>query len=559
MNVSRIAVVIAAAAVVGASAAGQTTTRVSVDPSFADGNGASIRPSLSANGRFVAFESAADNLIAGDTNSAVDVFLRDLGMGVDLRVSVASDGSESDGDSHIYRQAVSADGRYVAFESIATNLVPGDTNGVWDVFVRDTLNGTTERVSVDAFGAEADRDCAIAAISADGRYIAFTSAADNLAPNKTSFYNDIFMHDRTTGATTLASSDSSGNQGGSWSVIPSISGDGRYVAFYGNASNLVPGDNNATFDAFVHDMTSGATTRISVDSAGNEANSFSHGPAISTDGRYVAFCSAASNLVASDTNGVQDVFVRDLQSGTTEIVSRGLDGSEANGPSFPAGISDDGSHVVFTSSASNLVANDTNGADDTFVFNRTSATTARVNIHSDGAEANANSMAYAATISGDGQLVAFASIATNLVDDDTNGLEDVFVHEACSAIASWSTYGTGFPGTNGVPSLNSQSNPTFGSSLIIDLASSSSFYTAAVLFVGYQQAQIHSAWGGDLLLLPAITSLIALPPTGTSLTGDLPDDEAYCGFEVDLQAIEADAGAAKGVSFTPGLQLILGH
>jgi Tol biopolymer transport system component len=129
MNVSRIAVAIAAAALVGASAAGQTTTRVSVDPTSADGNGASIRPSLSGDGRFVAFESAADNLIAGDTNGVVDVFLRDLGAGTDIRVSVASDGSEANGDSHIYRQAVSGDGRFVVFESIATNLVPGDTKG----------------------------------------------------------------------------------------------------------------------------------------------------------------------------------------------------------------------------------------------------------------------------------------------------------------------------------------------------------------------------------------------------------------------------------------------
>jgi Tol biopolymer transport system component len=558
MNVSRVVLAIVAVALVDGSASGQTTARVSIDPTSADGNGLSIRPSLSGDGGFVAFESAATNLIAGDTNGVVDVFLRELGTGTVIRVSVANDGSEADGDSHIYRQGVSADGRFVVFESIATNLVSADTNGVWDVFARDTVSGTTERVSVDSFGGEANRDCAIAAISADGRYVAFTSAADNLAPNKTNFYNDVFVHDRTAGTTTLASSDSSGNQGNSWSVIPSISGDGRYVAFYGNASNLVPGDNNGTFDAFVHDMTTGTTTRISVDSAGNEADSFSHGPAISTDGRYVAFCSVASNLVASDTNGVQDVFVRDLQSGTTEIVSRGFDGSEANGPSFPSGTSDDGSHVVFTSSASNLVANDTNGADDTFVVRRTTASTTRVNVHSDGTEANASSIGYAATISGDGLLVAFASVATNLVDDDTNGLEDVFVHEACSTIASRSTYGAGFPGTNGVPSLTARSNPVFGTSLTVDLASSSTLYTAAVLFVGYQQAQIHSAWGGDLLLLPAITSLIALPPTGTSLTGDLPDDPAFCGFEVDLQAIEADAGAVKGVSFTQGLQLILG-
>jgi len=559
MSLARTALAIAAAVVAGDLASGQMTTRVSVDSTGANGNGASIRPSLSGDGRFVAFESAADSLVAGDTNGFVDVFLRELATGSDVRVSIASDGSEADGESHIFRQAVSADGRFVAFESIATNLVSGDTNGRWDVFVRDTLTSATERVSVSSIGAEADQDCAIAAISADGRFVAFTSAADNLAANKTSYFNDVFVRDRTAGVTNLASSDSIGNQGNSWSVIPSISGDGRYVAFYGNASNLVPGDNNGTFDAFVHDQTSGATIRISVDSSGNEANSFSHGPAISTDGRYVAFCSAASNLVGTDTNGVQDIFVRDLPSGTTAIVSRGYDGSEANGPSFPPGISDDGSHVVFTSSASNLVANDTNGADDTFVFRQTAATTNRVNVHSDGSEADASSIAYAATISGDGQLVAFASVATNLVDDDTNGLEDVFVHEACSTLASWSNYGAGWPGTHGVPAFTSRSNPVLGTTLTLDLGNSSGSYTAALVFVGFQQATLHSSWGGDLLLVPAITSLIGVPPSGIALTGDLPTDDALCGLEVDLQAIEGDLGATKGVSFTPGLELILGR
>jgi hypothetical protein len=421
------------------------------------------------------------------------------------------------------------------------------------------LTSTTERVSVSSIGAEADQDSAIAAISADGRFVAFTSAASNLAANKTSYFNDVFVHDRTTGVTNLASSDSSENEGNSWSVIPSISGDARYVAFYGNASNLVPGDNNGTFDAFVHDQTTGETTRVSVDSSGNEANSFSHGPAISTDGRYVAFCSAASNLVAGDSNGLQDVFVRDLQTGEIQLASIGFNGAGADGPSFPPGISDDGRYVSLTSSATNLVPSDTNGLDDTFVFDRLAGTTDRVSVASDGAEADGASIAYAATISGDGRLTAFASVATDLVSDDTNGFEDVFLHDRCSTVASWSNYGSGFPGTNGVPAFTSRSNPVFGTTLTLDLGNSSGSYTAALVFVGFQQATLHSSWGGDLLLVPAITTLIGLPPSGMALTGDLPSDDALCGLEVDLQAIEGDAGATKGVSFTPGLQLILGR
>ncbi len=560
MAIRRAGIVSVVVVLVAGVASAQSTMRVSVSSAGTDANASSRRPALSGDGHFVAFESTASDVVAGDANGAYDVFLRNLGAGTTVRASIATDGSEANGDSYVYRQGISADGRLVAFESVASDLVPGDANGVSDIFVHDTVTGQTERVSVSSGGVEGNGVSALASISADGRFVVFTSAANNLVANDTSVFNDVYVHDRTTGVTTRVSVDSSGVEGNAWSVIPSISGDGRYVAFYGDASNLVPNDSNQTFDAFIHDCSTGSTIRISVDSNGNEANSYSHSPAISTDGAFVAFCSVATNLVAGDSNGVQDSFLRDLVLGTTTIVSRGFDGSPADGASYPPGISDDGRYVSFTSSATNLVPGDTNGVDDTFVFDRVAGTTTCVSVHSDGTEANDNSIAYSSSISGDGQLVAFASLATNLVDDDADGFEDVFVHDSsCGVDASWSNYGSGFPGKNGVPSLTAQNDPVLGTTLYVDLGSSATAWTIAAILVGDHEASIPMRKGGDLLVVPLIVSIIALPSWGTTLDEDIDDDPLLCGLEFFAQTLIVDPGAAKGQSASAGLKLVLGY
>jgi hypothetical protein len=170
-----------------------------------------------------------------------------------------------------------------------------------------------------------------------------------------------------------------------------------------------------------------------------------------------------------------------------------------------------------------------------------------------------NSVSDYPSISDSGQVVAFDSYASNLVANDTNGFSDAFVRERCSIPASWSNYGSGFPGTTGVPSFTSQQNPVFGSTVTLNLSNSFANPTIGVLFVGFQRASIHSNWGGDLLVLPAITQLVTFSYGANSYTGAIPDDEKLCGVTIDLQAIEADPGAAKGVSFTPGLELVIGH
>jgi hypothetical protein len=220
---------------------------------------------------------------------------------------VSSAGVEGNDES--YTPSISADGRYVAFHSDASNLVSGDTNNYEDVFVHDRQTGETTRVSVDSTGVQGNYGGEYPSISADGRYVVFRSYATNLVPGDTNGRCDIFDHDRQTGQTTRVSVDSAGVQGNYGSYYSSISADGRYVAFISDASNLVPGDTNDWSDVFVHDRQTGETTRVSVSSAGVEGNYDCYSPSISADGRFVAFITSASNLVPGDTSGSQDVFV----------------------------------------------------------------------------------------------------------------------------------------------------------------------------------------------------------------------------------------------------------
>ena len=247
--------------------------------------------------------------------------------GTTERVSVASDGTQADNISgRRGAPTSSADGRLVAFDSLASNLVPGDANGFDDVFVRDRATGTTQRVSVASDGTQGNNISSSPAISGDGRFVAFVSNASNLVPGDTSGVRDIFVHDRATGTTQRVSVSSSGAQGNGASggsgatndvatIAPAISADGRFVAFESLASNLVPGDTNGTRDVFVHDLQTATTERVSVGGNKQQANSFSNPESINGDGRFVVFTSFASNLVKGDTNQQIDVFVRDRQPG----------------------------------------------------------------------------------------------------------------------------------------------------------------------------------------------------------------------------------------------------
>ncbi len=416
-----------------------TTERVSVATGGAEGNSGSYAPArISADGRYVAFESVATNLVPGDTNGYDDIFVRDRQSGTTERVSVATSGAQ--GNLYSWISSISADGRYVAFYSPATNLVPGDTNGFWDVFLRDRLSSTTERVSISfSHGFQGNDSSKVPSISADGRYVAFESDASNLVTNDSNNAKDIFLRDRQNGTNQRVSL--SALSGNSFSEEPSISAGGRFVAFKSNASNLVPGDTNNSQDIFVRDYLYWTTERVSVGVGGTQGNSGSSTASISADGRCVAFASDASNLVPGDTSPT-DVFVRDRQSGTTERVSVATGGAQANNVCMAPSISADGRYVVFLSYATNLVAGDTNGYWDVFVRDRQSGTTERVSVATGGAEGNADSYS-PASISADGRYVAFSSDATNLVAGDTKGAADVFLRDRQSGTTERVSVATG--------------------------------------------------------------------------------------------------------------------
>ena len=405
-----------------------TTEIVNVGPGGLQANASSADYGLaiSGDGRFVAFSSFATDLVPGDTNAWCDVFVRDRLNGTTERVSLSSTAVQGNGPSGYYGVAISGDGRFVAFQSFASTLVPGDTNGVGDVLVRDRQLGTTERISLDSGGTQGNQvsgDLSMA-ISSDGRYVAFASDASNLVPGDTNGATDVLVRDRLLGRTERASGRESGN---SFSLEPAISADGYVVVFKTNADNYVPGDTNGFYDVYAYDRRSGATERVSVSTGGGEGNGPSELPSVSSDGRYVSFDSAATNLVAGDTNVAQDVFLRDRQSGTTERVSVGAGGAEANSNSFSSSVSSDGRYVAFSSYASNLVAGDTNGTMDVFVRDRQAGTTERVSVASGGAQAD--QVCQYPAISADGRYVAFMSGASTLVAGDTNGLIDIFVHD----------------------------------------------------------------------------------------------------------------------------------
>ncbi|MAW60577.1 MAG: calcium-binding protein, partial [Planctomycetes bacterium] len=307
---------------------GQSTERVSLDSAGNEGNAWSDIVDMSPDGRFLTFESDASNLVAGDTGSRVDIFVHDRLTGQTVRASINSLGQAPNKDC--VRPVISDNGRYVAFETLASNMFVGDVNGQSDVFVHDLLTGKTEHVNINSQGEPGNDFGCNASMSADGRFIAFHGHSTNLVPNDTNADRDAFLHDRLTGLTERISVSTNGDEGAGSSGDPILSADGMIVAFQSSAPNLVAGDTNGTRDIFVRDRQAGTTVRVSVSSTGGEANDHSQEAAVSADGRFIAFTSLASNLVAGDTNGHRDVFVHDRQTGMTVTFPR-FDGHQRSG------------------------------------------------------------------------------------------------------------------------------------------------------------------------------------------------------------------------------------
>ena len=345
------------------------TERVSVNPAGYLVDAVSQDVGISASGRYVVFHSDSSGLVPGDDNAANDVFVRDLELGTTTLASSTSDGSAAGG----VLGSISADGRYVAFNSLSSRLVPDDTNDAWDVFVKDLQTGAVTRASVDGDGRQVSdpacwHTCAgmYPRISANGRYVVFESRG-HLDPAHAA--GGIFVKDLQTGATTLVSVGSDGQPGrpGSYGPMAWISADGTVVAFLSSSEGLVPNDTNNLTDAFVHDLSSGETVRASVTDTGAESNADTNWVSLSPDGSRVGFATWADNIVSGDTNGWEEGFVFERSTGAVTRVTIAADGSEGNDISSAPTFSSDNARIAFDSAASNLVTGDTNGMFDVFV------------------------------------------------------------------------------------------------------------------------------------------------------------------------------------------------
>ncbi|MCC6405909.1 MAG: calcium-binding protein [Planctomycetes bacterium] len=466
---NQVRITLACAALLAATAdaaAAQSIARISVSSTGVQGNADSSPPSLTADGHWAVFDSLADDLVPGDTNGCSDIFVRDLWAGTTERVSVAPNGDQSNGGSGL--ESLSSDGRFVVFASTASNLVLGDTNGRQDVFVLDRITGAIDRVSVSTAGVEADSDCHVSVcvpvISTDGRFVVFDSHATNLVLGDSNGSWDSYLHDRITGTTDFVDRNAAGEQANARSTGASLTPDGRHAVFTSQATNLVGHDVNGLQDVFVRDLSTGVVELVSVSSTGEQGDGISFQGMLTPDGRFVCFGSAATNLVAGDVNGEVDVFVHDRLTGVTELVSVASDGTQGDGRSGEAVISSDGRFVAFDSIASTLVPSDTNATDDVFLHDRLTRGTLRIT----GGGVQGNGPTDHPTITTEGRRIGFRSGAKNLVPGDTNRATDAFVVDRGAAlIASYCVASTTSAGC--VPAIGSSGEPSLSGSAPFEL------------------------------------------------------------------------------------------
>jgi PGAP1-like protein/WD40-like Beta Propeller Repeat len=396
---------------------------VSIGPGGVLSDGMSDFPSISSDGRYVAFFSAATDLVPGDTNGQNDVFVRDLSAGTTVRASLASDGSQSNGWSG--QPSISADGMSVAFMSGATNLVAGGGSIFGDIYVRNMQAGTTVLASLAYDGTVPNSASLNPSISGDGRYVAFETSATNMVAGGGGGVSQVYVRDLLTGDTSVVSVANDGSLGNGDSSSPTLSGDGRYVSFFSMASNFVPGATSAGSQVFLYDRQTRMVELESGPPDGSAPNGQALGmwgsdrSSLSPDGRYISFTSYASNLVAGDDDFLGDVFVRDRATGTTTLASKSNDGTLVGG--FNSAISADGRYVSFGGLGG------FRGFPLASQIAVRDLTTMRTVVYSVGpGDALASAWSGTTALSSDGRVLAFSSDASNLVAGDTNGQRDVF-------------------------------------------------------------------------------------------------------------------------------------
>jgi Tol biopolymer transport system component len=555
-----------------------TTTLVSVNLSgLAGGNGDSIPTGISSNGQYVLFESSASDLVPGDTNSASDIFVRDLVADTTLLVSVSTNGGPANGASR--GSVITPDGRYVAFVSEASNLVAGDTNRIADVFVRDMQAGVTTLVSAGATASSSPGGGAseFPDITPDGRYVAFYSTAANLVGGTVNS-GDIYVRDLVGGTTTWASSGaltavqsvmsatsvaaynhvlSAAGQFVAYEASPSslsaglagvilrynvfsgltdvvhtnaavfsgppesirsldMTPDGRFIAFLANTNGSPP----KSSCVYVWDAQSGTTTLASGDLSNSvPANSICYGPSLDPSGRFVLFLSSAANLVTNALSGDYDVYVRDMQAGLTTLVDADTNGmgpaiSMASAPQMTA----DGRFVFFECPDAGLVANDRNRDYDLFVRDVVGGTTEMISARDAAlptATPNGNSLLSAYSVSTDGSSVAFVSEADNLVSGDTNGWRDIFV---------W--------------------NALFGTNALVSIATNG---------FGADGMSMEPAISGDGRYVAFTSSADNLVAGDTNLAQDVFVRDLLAGTTVLVSTTSTGTGSGNGASYSPAI------
>jgi hypothetical protein len=382
-------------------------------------DGAAYEPSISGDGRFVAYASTSTSLTPGDTNKSSDVFVADTRNGRTTLVSRTSSGRVGNGPST--DPSLSANGRFVTFTSRATDLVAKDANKASDVFRFDRTTNAVVRVS-----ARSNSTSEQSSVSGDGRFVAYASLATTLTVENQISAGQwrVYLTDVASGTTTMVSRDRFDKPSNGQSHVPSISANGRYVAYSSGSANLVDGDLNGRYDVFVHDRLT-TIDRLVSRTPGQESDGDSRYPSINADGRFVAYTTAATNLVAGDVNGRDDVVRTDLETSTTIRVTRTTSGATPSADSRAPAISGDGNTVAYETKAAGIVKNDTNRVDDVFAFTASTGRTRLVSANLTGGAGNRAS--FAPTLAHNGAVAAFTSPATDLVARSTGPSFDVFV------------------------------------------------------------------------------------------------------------------------------------
>jgi len=496
----------------------------------------------SADGRYVLFSSSSTAYVSGDTNDRVDLFVRDMEAGTVERVNVASDGSQEEDAEFIqdfFRATMSADGRYVAF----TTSVPLDAadNSSTDVYLRDRVAGTTTLVSHSA-STSGSRFSYDAHISRDGNFVVFVSTINNLVQNDSNAYADVFEWDRVNDTFTCASTSSDGHF-----IVrtvfdhPHVSANGRIVTF---ARTLVRGDVLRPMGTWLKDLETGSLSHFPV----NEV------VALPGDGG-IALVSSMISRDPADTNDATDGYVYDRAADAFECVTFGTGKRPLAHGAIVTGMSDDGRRIAFTS-VDDATGGGAGGIVDAFVYDRDTEVALRVSVGPQDQRSTRDCVG--GPISGDGHIAFFGTSLDSLWPGDADAVNDVFARDLSAIPAAWTNYGAGLDGRFGVPALTLSALPRRTTTVDLEVGNSSGLYTVSVLFVGIASASLPTSLGGTLLVDPLTTATLPLTPYDEGFPLTVPDGGSLPGVHVYLQVLELDPWAVEGVSFTPGLDATIG-